>query len=286
MRAKFEEKTYENYFNEELGRRTDIYFPLGQVQEGRLGFDASALSSSRRLWRRLGHPYWFFVPFSGVDLREIADHMERILEEEISELPRMKANLLFQYKRPEYFAGRNAKEYELWKSPYYRYDIYAEQQNLLMNVYREFKDRILINYAAPAIHEISVLVQRHQSRQVIENSNFQPCHRLEGHHRNTYVAAGVHSIACSEPENLEYYNLLNVLAQYGERRTQEENNRQFITNFRKLIIGIVSEDAFYGSSIQLLNEEVGQIAQYPLFYSFLVMQNVKQVTGIQWLIKL
>jgi hypothetical protein len=34
MRIGFEEKSYENYFNNELSIKTDIYFPLGQVLEG------------------------------------------------------------------------------------------------------------------------------------------------------------------------------------------------------------------------------------------------------------
>lgn len=65
MRSLFEEKTYENYFNSELARCTDIYFPLRQVQEGSLGFDSSAFSKNWRLWRRVGHPYFFFVLYKG-----------------------------------------------------------------------------------------------------------------------------------------------------------------------------------------------------------------------------
>jgi len=98
MRTSFEEKTYENFFNSELDRQSNIYFPLGQVQEGFLGFDSSADSRNRRLWRQLGFPFWFTPPFSGVELREIAREMERYLEITIDELPPIRANLLFQYK--------------------------------------------------------------------------------------------------------------------------------------------------------------------------------------------
>ena len=45
MDARYEEKTFESYFNNELDRKTSIYFPLGQVQEGVLGLDSVAHST-------------------------------------------------------------------------------------------------------------------------------------------------------------------------------------------------------------------------------------------------
>jgi hypothetical protein len=149
MRSTFEEKTYENYFNSELDRRSEIFFPLGQVQEGSLGFDASAFSNNRQLWRRLGHPFWFFHPFRGAPLQEIADEMEHVLQHEIENVPKMKANVLFQYKKPEYIKQSNGSEWYLWNRSYYRYDIYQEQQELLMHIHRKFKGSILLIYAAP-----------------------------------------------------------------------------------------------------------------------------------------
>jgi hypothetical protein len=88
----YEEKTFENYFNAELDRRSKIYFPLGQVQEGSLGFDSSSFSRNRSFWRRLGHPFWLFPNFAGIDLREIADEMERFLQRTIKDIPNIKAN--------------------------------------------------------------------------------------------------------------------------------------------------------------------------------------------------
>jgi hypothetical protein len=42
MKATFEEKTYESYFNSELARRSSIYYPIGQAQKRLLGFDSPA----------------------------------------------------------------------------------------------------------------------------------------------------------------------------------------------------------------------------------------------------
>lgn len=134
MRARFEEKTYENYFNSELARQTDIYFPLGQVQEGSLGFDSSALSSNRRLWRRLGHPFWFYPSFEGLALQEIANEMEHFLGVTLDNIPSIKTNLLFQYKKPTFIKSPLGREWSYWNVPYYRYDIYKEQHDLLMHI--------------------------------------------------------------------------------------------------------------------------------------------------------
>lgn len=287
MRAKFEEKTYENYFNAELSRLTDIYFPLGQVQEGSLGFDSSALSPNRRLWRRLGHPFWFFPPFAGLELREIADEMEHFLGVTLNNIPRMKANLLFQYKKPEYITIALGSEWTHWNEPYYRYDIYQEQQTLLMHIEQQFGSRIFIVYASPALHDVNDLVSAHLNRQIINVSNFRKAAELNGHHRNTYTQAGRHSIACSEPEKFENFDLIRTLEDIDQENINDKyNNREFIVNFRKQLVSIMSENQYYSSSFIKLNEQFKKIEQYELFYSHLVLSIFRTLTGTQWLVKL
>jgi hypothetical protein len=203
MRATFEEKTYENYFNSELARQTDIYFPLGQVQEGNLGFDSSALSSNIRLWRRLGHPFWFFPPYAGIDLREIADEMEHFLGMTLDNIPSIKTNLLFQYKKPTFITIALGSEWKHWNQPYYRYDIYKEQQDLLMHIDNKFRTEVFIVYASPALHDINDLVTAHLSRQIINISNFRKASELNTHHRNTYIQSGTFSIPVVSQKRLK-----------------------------------------------------------------------------------
>jgi hypothetical protein len=289
MRATFEEKTYENYFNVELDRVTEIFFPLGQVQEGNLGFDASAHSRNHRLWRMLGYPFWFFPPFAGIDLREIADEMEHHLGRIIRDVPRMRANLIFQYKKPEFITIFFGREWEHWDQPYFRYDIYQEQQELLMHIHNTLGTMVLVIYAAPAIQDINELVRIHSERKLIENSNFKKASELNLHHRNTYIQAGTHSIACSEPEKIENFDLLNVLNSLnGESNSDygDDYNRQFIINFRKKIESIVRENNYFATSFKTLNASLEGLKKYELLYSFLVMVNFRQLTGTQWLIKL
>lgn len=286
MRAKFEEKTYESYFNNELDRRSEIYFPLGQVQEGSLGFDASSFSRNRRLWRRLGHPFWFHPHFAGLELREIADEMEHFLGVELDNIPEMKANLLFQYKRPEYIKSSTGKEWHHWNEPYFRYNIYKEQQDLLIHIHNTFNSKVHVIYASPSTIDINELVK--VRRDIINYSNFKNAVDLQGHKRNTYIQAGTHSIACSEPEKIENIDLLKLLENISEqtRKTDNIKNREFIIEFSSKMRNVVSEYPYLSKSFNELNKEIAKIEQYELFHSFLIMNNYRQLTGNQWLIKI
>lgn len=286
MRAKFEEKTYESYFNSELASQTDIYFPLGQVQEGSLGFDSSAMTRNRRLWRRLGHPFWFFPHFDGIELSEIADEMEHLLNVTLDNIPRIKANLLFQYKKPEYITMPNGSEWTYWNTPYYRYNIYKEQQELLMHIDRHFGNKVLILYASPALYDVNELVNAHLNRQIIDISNFRKASELNGHHRNTYTQAGRYSIACSEPERIDNFDLLKEINQLTYDRSTDERNRYFVVDFSKQLSSIIDESEYYSESFRKLNERFSKFAQYELLYSHLKLHNFNRLTGTQWLMKL
>jgi len=290
MRINFEEKTYENYFNAELDRRTEIFYPLGQVQEGNLGFDASANSRNRRLWRLIGHPFWFFPHFDGIELREIADEMERHLGRVIRDIPKMKANLIFQYKKPEIITNSKGREWIHWTQPYFRYDIYKEQQELLMHIHNSFSKTVLVLYSSPAVTDINDLVDNHKKGQILEISNIKKAFELNLHHRNTYIKAGTYSIACSEPEKIENFDLIKTLENFNNETNENVSdydfNRQFIFNFRKQIFQAIQENKYYSQSFNSLNESLEKYKKYELLYTFLVMANFRQITGTQWLIKL
>jgi len=286
MRAKFEEKTYENYFNSELARQTSIYFPLGQVQEGSLGFDSSALSSNRKLWKKLGYPFWFFNPFSGVDLLEIADEMEYYLSVELDNIPKIKTNLLFQYKKPAYITSVLGSEWKHWNVPYYRYQIYKEQHDLLMHLESKFGKKVFIVYASPALHDVDELVKAYTTRQIINKSNFRKAHELDTHHRNTYIKSGTFSIAFSSPEKIDNFNLIetiNSLTSNDDKFIQ--TNRTAIIDFAKQVSSVMNENQYYSNSFKLLNEQFSEVEKYELFYSHLILFNLRQLTGLQWLPK-
>jgi len=290
LRATFEEKTFENYFNAELDRKSKIFFPLGQVQEGYLGFDSSAFTNNRRLWGRLGFPFWFIPPFKGADLRDIAEEMERILGIEISEMPALKANLLFQYKRPDYISISTGSEWPLWKQPYFRYSIYKEQQDLLMQIHNSFQSKLLVLYASPAVQDVNDLVTKKINDEIISSSNFTKASDLDGHSRNTYIRAGTYSIACSEPEHIPRYDLIRELDliynNYSRLSDSIENNRDFILQFVNQIRSITLENSYYRDSFNRLNESLSPVLNYELFHSFMTMINFRFLSGLQWIVKL
>ncbi|WP_440117687.1 hypothetical protein [Paenibacillus sp. QZ-Y1] len=289
MRATFEEKTYENYFNTELGKMTQIYFPLGQVSEGKLGFDSSAYSRNIFLWRNLPYRSFFRRNYKGATLREMADMMESYLQVEIKNVPDMKTNLLFQYKKPEYISSKNGKEWNLWGSEYYRYDIDPNQQTLLMNMHTSFKNEVLILYASPALKDVNELVKAYKKKKIIKKSNFTEVHKLNNHHRNTYLKEGKISIACSEPENIENTSLLDLIRKKQEdeesiNRRFNIDNEEFIVNFVKRMVSVIQEDKIYKSSFRELTEELKEIQEYRLTYSLMNMNVINNLTGLQWLI--
>jgi hypothetical protein len=286
MKAKFEEKTYENYFNNELDRRSEIYFPLGQVQEGSLGFDASSFSRSRKLWKRLGYPFWFRPHFEGLDLRTIADEMEHYLGVELDTVPEMKANLLFQYKRPEYITIPTGKEWNHWNEPYFRYNIYSEQQDLLMHIYNTFNPKVHVIYASPTTTNVKELVR--VRKDIINHSNFKNAFDLQGHKRNTYTKAGTYSVACSEPQKIENIDILRLLEniKVENDKVDKVTNREFVIQFSTKMRGILSEYPYLRKSFNSLNDYYSDIEQYKLFYSFVIMNNYRKLTGNQWLIKI
>ncbi len=284
MLPKYEEKTFESYFNTELDRRTRIYFPFGQVQEGGIGADSAAMSRDRWLWGRLGFPYWFNPRFPGADLRDIADEMEQYIQNEIRNIPPIKANLLFQYKRPEVITTAKGAEWSHWKQHYFRYAIYIEQQALLEHLDQKFGSKALILYASPALVDVNDLVKAKLSGKIIEATNFCPASKLQGHHRNTYVRAGLHSIGCSEPEELPPFDLLATLEQLEYR--QSGSNTESVLSFTSLVHSIVEQDPYLGDSYRALLQsyQVIDSERHQFLFAHIAMSALRDLTGVQWLL--
>ena len=282
--AKFEEKTFESYFNIELNRRASIYFPFGQVQEGGIGADAAAMSGSRRIWRLLGYPYFFSMPFDGIFLREVADDIERSLDMHVKNIPDMKVNLLFQYKRPERITTSRGREWKHWNKSYFRYDIYQKQQALLEHIAQKFGNHVLVLYAAPALYDINELMEAKRQNVIIERTNFRPAADLNNHDRNTYVQAGTHSVACSEPEQLKPFDLLDTLKKI--ENIKEGNNRSFIKTFSGEVKTMISEDSELGRAFQedMAEYREAGLDRYPLLFSMLTMKTFSLLSGVQWIV--
>jgi hypothetical protein len=284
MRVNYEEKTFESYFNNELDSCTSVYFPFGQVQEGSIGADSAAFSKNRRLWWWLGYPFIFSLPFGGVEFSEMAGIMEKYIGHEIKNLPNIKTNILFQYKKPEYIASHLGGEWKHWSQPYYRYDIYQKQQLMLEELSQTFKGKALILYASPAINDVDELVKTKQLRKIIKSTNFRPTEELKGHHKNTYIKSGLYSIACSEPEKLESFDLLEHLARLD---TNTENTEEQLHEFVKNVVSVIMKTELNRAFVALYEPFVERnIKQYPILNSILQLKLVRDITGLQWCIAL
>lgn len=283
MNAEFEEKTYENYFNAELDTKSSIYFPFGQVQEGVIGIDSATNSHNRHLWRMLGYPFWFRPHFSGTDLSEIAEEMQRYLGEEVRYIPPMQVNLLFQFKRPQFIVSRLGKEWKHWNKSYYRYDIYKKQHDLLLHLEKNFGSEALVIYASPAISNVTDLVEIKKQQKIIDNSNYKQAAELSGHGRNTYVEAGTYSIACSQPERIENFHLIELLS--AQQKNNNLSNKEFIIQTNEKAVTSLSNFKEYYEAYNSLMESYVDIKNYNLLHSFISMKAIKDLTGIQWLIK-
>lgn len=285
MKSNYEEKTYEIYFNNELNKRSKIFFPPGQVQEGMLGFDSSAFSRNRYLWRRLGYPFWFNPDFDGVYLREIADEMEYFLNKTIENIPHMRANILFQYKRPEFISSQSGKEWKHWNRPYYRYDIYKEQHEILENIHNKFLGKVLVIYASPCATDVNFLIKNRKN--IINISNFAKAIDLHDHLKNTYIEHGTYSIACSEPKKIDNINIISMLDEIERNSINEHfSNSENIISFSSKIEQSCKENKYISNPFNTLLEDINELKEHKLLYSFLLMEKFRSITNTQWIIKL
>ncbi|WEJ86185.1 hypothetical protein [Kluyvera intermedia] len=284
MLAKYEEKTYESYFNSELDKRSSIYFPFGQVQEGGIGADSAAMSQDIWLWKRFGCRSQPWLRFSGIDLMVVAEIMNDLIEGEIKNIPSIKTNLLFQYKRPELITTAKGKEWSYWNQKYYRYPIYKEQQILLEKLDKRFGSKALILYASPAIYDINDLVEAKINGSIIEATNFCKVGKLKGHHRNTYIKSGNRSFACSEPEVLPHFDLLVNLAQLDDQ--MDDMNTTAVLNFTSELRRTVEEDPYIGESFRalLMPYQEKELERFQFLYEYIAMGIFRDLTGIQWLV--
>jgi len=209
--------------------------------------------------------------------------MEQHLNEEIQNVPAIKSNVLFQYKRSNYLTLSTASEWSFWGRPYFRYDIYPEQQTILEHLHVKFGKSVLILYAAPALHDVNELVDYHINRKIIDNTNFRPAVDLTGHGRNTFADAGTHSIACSDPVRYERFDILEALL---ERRLTDQNNFESIVSLSKGVRETLLESPLHRTFSALAEryEIPESVASAPVLNAHIIMATLRELTGIQWVV--
>jgi hypothetical protein len=182
----------------------------------------------------------------------------------------------------------NSSEWKFWNQPYFRYQIYPKQQELLMTIHNCVND-VIVLYASPAAKNFNELFSFYKSRCIIYNSNFQYAFKLNSHNHNTYIASGNTSIAWSEPEtivNVDFSNMdFSFLGEGSNRqsRLHRQSNVEFITDFMEQIEAIYADllthEIFHHPQMELLRE-------HKLLYSFAIMHTIKTLFNVQWLLDL
>lgn len=249
MLAEFEEKQYEQHLNNALLKDKRLLFPLGQVLENHLGFDAALFTIHPKFWRHFPHHFeeyfwlWHKAP-KGMKLpKKLWIEIEHLLEE----LPRFKFNAFIQHKRPEYMTVSRAAEWTSWNSPYYRYKLVPHQQRALSRLENTIANKGVVVYACPAFHKAEQLWNVIERDEVIEKSNFCQVGKLVDHQTFTFQTSGNNGIAHSEPEEIESYDLLKRFDELGQIEPSE-SNAGHLSNLANTVQSVASEDNVIGKT--------------------------------------
>jgi hypothetical protein len=285
MTPDYEEKTFEQYCNAELANHCDVWFPLGQVQEGGIGADVAANLLEPEVWARLG----FFKRFGGIQLQDVHTQMEEYVKKRITKLPHMSSNLFLQYKRPEFITNNRGIEWKHWESSYYRYEVEPRQHTLLCRVQSDAGERAKVLYASPALKDVNSLVAAMLSKNIVDSTNFRPALDLSGHSRNTYVSGGSKSVACSDPVSFEPFQLRAYL---GDRRVSRKGgnpeNSDELNEIASVVRIALEASDFYGPPFRRMSTAFAEVAieQYTSLNSLLTMRCFEELCGVRWAVVL
>jgi hypothetical protein len=238
MYVEFEEKQFEVKMNAELMFCKRIYSP-GQVLENIVGFDSAIFTKNKRFWKMF--PEYFDVLYKffhryldGVYLEQ---SFWKELQNEIDEFPKIKYNLIIQYKRPKYLSNKRASEWNSFNEPYFRYDLMKHQQFALEKLENEMKNKCLALYASPAFNSKKELWDNSLNGKLIEKTNFCLVSKLNSHEKYTYTEGGRKGIAFSEPEEIEKLSFDKLIENVNNYN--EESNSNIIYNLSQAARNII-----------------------------------------------
>jgi hypothetical protein len=237
MRCQFAERQYEFYLNNELTSRALVFIPDPRF-EYYLAVDAATFTTNHRLWQLwYGWQFWRHRP--GIDIGpELWDLAEHELRDRT--FPQLKCNLFLQYKRPEFITrDYRSNAHQHWQRSYYKYEIEKHQQDILSRLEQRASSDALVVYACPAFHTWNELIAARG--RIIDNSNFTEPHEMQGHSKNTFIAAGRDGFACSGPHRYKRLDILEKLKSLSKKEVQYEDNVEFIHAIAKHIRSLVKE---------------------------------------------
>lgn len=274
MLVDYEEKTFESFFNSSLCEYAPFPpYAVGQRREGYIGFDASFCSSHPKLWGC----FHCGSPRIGVPMRDIYDFFNLNIGN-IS----IEANIIFQYKRPEYMKRQDAAEWNFWKQKYFRYKIYHHQQEILEKIHNEFARRAVVLYVSPTAIDERDLVSLVERGELISSSNFTEAIRLKNHNCNTYVGGNGISQAFSVQNIIHSFDFTKYIIS-GPQITSE-NVVNFLRNTEIKITNIMRHDSIYGRLFKLCIDNMvkANASRNTISRCLDVISIFTKITGVQW----
>jgi hypothetical protein len=130
------------------------------------------------------------------------------------------------------------------------------------------------------------LVSLKKNKKILKNTNFRRACELTGHHRNTYIKAGTHSIACSEPRHLENFDLIEIIKRHEP--SEYTDNVEFITSFASDIEELTKKYSFISKAYSERVSEIQEsgVERFKLLYAMFRMSVFRELTGVQWIVTL
>lgn len=172
--GRFEEKEYESHASDELNAPwlwfRSGYWPVGQVLEAVLGFDAGFDPAKREIWRLLRLPRPRGITVAPSSWIGSPAGLPRV-----PDLSCQRVSLFVNFKRPESYKRKGRK---LFGTPYFRFSVrnrppapnqHAILTTLATNITEEFA---VVRYAAAAFQLRSELESLRATRDILVHSCF------------------------------------------------------------------------------------------------------------------
>ena len=125
-------------------------------------------------------------------------------------------SLILQYKRPEFLRGSRAKQWRLWRHPYFRFEVTPHQQRVLKRVERATGGQAIVRYACPALWERGGFEQARFGGTLTAESGYVSPAALDGHRVWTFDQPGSYGLANPTARRYAFDNLAGLLDSLAE----------------------------------------------------------------------
>jgi uncharacterized membrane protein len=180
-----------------------------------------------------------------------------------------------------------AKEYKHWNRDYFRYAIYEEQLQTLIQLEKNVQSNAIVTYACPAFWKRLQLRNSFKSGTLIDESNYVLPSTLKGHKVYTYITRGVGGVAFSEPVVIEGINLRSALKEISQNFKFESNVDFISETYNQIITTINSLESIHQQMVtSVIERNLKKYNGYevPSFRKFLTIYSFTSFYGIEWLI--